>query len=263
MATPAGSTAYNYSAHGPILPIGSDVLALTAMAAFVGAAPCRRAILLKHFGEAPPDTCGNCDNCIDPPPTIDVTVVAQKLLSAAFRTEMRFGVGHLTDVLAGKETDKVISNGQNHLSVFGIAEADELALIKPVARSLLARDALRADSYGGLSFGPAAKPILIGGEKLVIAVPPKRKAGKRKAADYPHDPGFEALRQWRRDIAEDQGVPPYVVFHDSTLRAVAALRPTSLATLSEIEGIGEKKLEKYGDSLLKAVETIDGHSPAQ
>ncbi|WP_265528268.1 DNA helicase RecQ [Sphingomicrobium marinum] len=235
---------------------------LNAMAAFVEAATCRRAILLKHFGEDPPEICGNCDNCIDPPPTIDVTVVAQKLLSAAFRTEMRFGVGHLADVLAGKETEKVISNGHNHLSVFGIAEDEELALIKPVARSLLARDALRADSYGGLSFGPAAKPILIGGEKLVIAVPPKRKAAKRTAADYPHDPGFEALRAWRRDIATEQGVPPYVVFHDSTLRAVAATRPTTLAMLSQIEGVGDKKLEKYGSSLLKAVEDIDANTPA-
>ena len=101
-------------------------------------------------------------------------MTAQKLLSAAFRTEMRFGIGHLTDVLAGRETDKVLSFGHHRLSVFGIADEEELALVKPVARALLARDALRADDFGGLSFGPAAKAILKGEETVEIVLPPKR-----------------------------------------------------------------------------------------
>src|SRR5438067_1261131 len=125
---------------------------------------CRRAILLRHFGEDPPERCGNCDNCLEPPDTVDVTEVARKLLSAAFRTEMRFGVGHLADVLAGNDSEKVRSFGHHRMSVFGIASADELALIRPVARALMARDALRTDAYGGLSFGPGAKPILKGEE---------------------------------------------------------------------------------------------------
>ncbi|MEN3972504.1 DNA helicase RecQ [Sphingomicrobium sp. XHP0235] len=227
---------------------------LNALAAFVEAATCRRAILLRYFGEDPPETCGNCDNCLDPPKTIDVTVVAQKLLSAAFRTEMRFGVGYLKQVLAGDDNEKVRSNGHHALSVFGIMDADELALVQPVSRALIARDALRADAYGGLSFGPGAKPILKGERELVIAVPPKRTGRTRRAAeDFPPDPVFDALREWRRDVAKEQGVPPYVVFHDSTLRAVAATRPDTLSALARIEGVGEKKLERYGTGLLTAL----------
>ena len=226
---------------------------LNMLAAFVEAATCRRAILLKHFGEDPPEQCGNCDNCLEPPATIDVTTVAQKLLSAAFRTEMRFGAAHLEAVLGGDDNEKVRQFGHHRLSVFGIMEAEELALVKPVARSLLARDALRADEYGGLSFGPGAKPILKGEQKLVIAVPPKRVRRKRGGADYPHDPLFEALREWRRARAKEQGVPPYVIFHDSTLREVAARQPISLTELSKIEGIGDTKLERHGESLLSAL----------
>ena len=227
---------------------------LNALAAFVEAATCRRAILLRHFGEEPPEVCGNCDNCLEPPATVDVTRVAQKLLSAAFRTEMRFGVAHLEAVLGGNDNEKVRQFGHHRLSVFGIMEAEELALVKPVARSLMARDALRADEYGGLSFGPGAKPILKGEQALVIAVPPRRARRPRgRQADFPHDPLFEALRGWRRDQAKERGVPPYVIFHDSTLRDIAARRPASLRELSAIEGIGDTKLERHGESLLDAL----------
>src|SRR5688572_20674178 len=215
---------------------------LNALAGFIEAATCRRAILLRHFGEDPPAACGNCDNCLDPPATIDVSDVARKLLSAVFRTEMRFGVAHLAAVLGGDDNEKVRQFGHHKLSVFGIMDGEELALVRPVARSLMARDALRADEYGGLSFGPGAKPILKGEEQLVIAVPPPRtRRARQRGADLPHDPLFEALREWRRDRAKEQGVPPYVIFHDSTLREVAARKPASLAALSAIEGIGDTK----------------------
>ncbi len=228
---------------------------LNTLAAFVEAATCRRAILLRHFGEDPPATCGNCDNCLAPPETIDVTEVARKLLSAAFRTEMRFGVAHLAAVLGGDASEKVRQFGHHKLSVFGIATADELALVRPVARALMARDALRADDYGGLSFGPAAKPILKGEETVVIAVPPKRvrKARRGGVPEGTHDPLFEALREWRRDTAKEAGIPPYVIFHDSTLRAVVAARPGSLRELGHIEGVGETKLARYGEALLGAL----------
>jgi len=228
---------------------------LNALAAFVEAATCRRAILLRHFGEEPSESCGNCDNCIDPPATMDVTTVAQKLLSAAFRTQMRFGVGHLAAVLGGDDNEKVRQFGHHKLSVFGIMGAEELALVRPVARSLLARDALRSDDYGGLSFGPGAKAILKDEQQLVIAVPPKRqrRSRSRSGADLPHDPLFERLREWRRDRAREQGVPPYVIFHDSTLREIAASKPSTLSALSEIEGIGDTKLQRHGESLLGAL----------
>ncbi|MBA3510521.1 DNA helicase RecQ [Sphingomonas sp.] len=226
---------------------------LNALAAFVEAASCRRAILLRHFGEQPPQACGNCDNCLWPPATIDATEVARKLLSAAFRTEMRFGVAHLADVLAGNDSEKVRGFGHHRLSVFGIASPDEQALVRPVARALIARDALRADAYGGLSFGPAAKPILKGEEALTIAVPPPRRKRSRRRVEGPADPMFEALRAVRRDLAAAAGVPPYVVFHDSTLRGIADERPRTLADLSRIQGVGEAKLVRYGEAMLAAV----------
>jgi ATP-dependent DNA helicase RecQ len=228
---------------------------LNALAALVEAPTCRRAILLRHFGEDPPEQCGNCDNCLDPPAVIDATEIARKLLSAAFRTEMRFGVGHLADVLAGKDSEKVRSFGHHRLSVFGIASEEELALIRPVARALIARDALRADAYGGLSFGPGARPVLKGEEQLTIAVPPPRKRASRKRFDGPADPLFDALREARRKLAADAGVPPYVIFHDSTLREIAARKPRTLNELSTVEGIGAVKLERYGEAMLAVLST--------
>ena len=226
---------------------------LNALAALVETPGCRRAILLRHFGEDPPERCGNCDNCLDPPATIDATEVARKLLSAAFRTEMRFGVGHLADVLAGNDNEKVRSFGHHRLSVFGIASAEELALLRPVSRALIARDVLRADAYGGLSFGPGARPILKGEQELVIAVPPKRSRNRRRDSSGPADPLFEALREVRRSLAAEAGVPPYVIFHDSTLREIAAVRPASLDELARVNGVGRTKLERYGGAMLAAV----------
>jgi ATP-dependent DNA helicase RecQ len=225
---------------------------LNALASLVETPLCRRAVLLRHFGEDPPERCGNCDNCLDPPATIDATEIARKLLSAAFRTEMRFGVGHLTDVLAGNDTEKVRGFGHHRLSVFGIASPDELALVRPAARALIARDALRADAYGGLSFGPGARPILKGEQELTIAVPPKSKRQRRREMDIA-DPLFDALREARRTLAAEAGIPAYVVFHDSTLREIAAARPTSLSELAQVNGVGRTKLERYGEAMLAAV----------
>ena len=225
---------------------------LNALAALIETPSCRRSVLLRHFGEDPPESCGNCDNCLEPPATIDASEVARKLLSAAFRTEMRFGVGHLADVLAGKETDKVQSFGHHRLSVFGIASDEELALLRPVARQLIARDALRADAYGGLSFGPEARPILKCEKHVVIAVPPKGKRKQRRESG-PADPLFEALREARRALAAKANVPPYVIFHDSTLREIAASRPATLSELAKVNGVGRTKLERYGDAMIAAV----------
>ena len=186
---------------------------------------------------------------------MDATTVAQKLLSAAFRTEMRFGIGHLTDVLAGRETDKVQGFGHHRLSVFGIATEEELALVKPVSRALLARDALRADDYGGLSFGPAAKPILKGEATLEVVLTERRRTRKQRvAADEADNPLFAALRAKRRELASAAGIPPYVIFHDSTLREMAALRPGTLAAMGELSGVGAAKLERYGAAFLEVIE---------
>jgi len=226
---------------------------LNALAALVETPGCRRAVLLRHFGEDPPPSCGNCDNCLDPPKTVDATEVARKLLSAVFRTGSRFGIGHLAEVLAGKDSDKVRGLGHDQLSVFGIASADEIALVRPVSRALIAGDALRADAYGGLSFGPAARAILKGEQSLVIAVPPKSRRADRRRDNWPADPLFDALRETRRSLAAEAGVPAYVIFHDSTLREIAAARPSTLAELGGVSGVGQAKLSRYGEAMLAAV----------
>jgi ATP-dependent DNA helicase RecQ len=231
---------------------------LNALAALVETPSCRRALLLRHFGEEPATGCGNCDNCLQAPATVDATEAARKLLSAAFRTEMRFGITHLTEVLAGNDSERVRSFGHHRLSVFGIADAEELALMKPVARALMARDALRADEFGGLSFGPGAKPLLKGDQTLELVLPTKRKRRSRRdqAANPDGDPLFDALRACRRDLAKQAGVPPYVVFHDSTLREIAELKPQTLTALGRVSGVGSAKLERYGEAFVGVVRSF-------
>ncbi len=235
---------------------------ISALGAFVETAGCRRAILLRHFGEHPPERCGNCDNCLSPPARMDVTQLARKLLSAVYRTGQSFGLGHVEAVLTGSGTEKVRARGHDQLSVFGIVSGEESALIRPVSRALLLRDALDATDHGGLRLGEAARPILRGEAEVAIALPPRREPRRRRgplsamaAAD---DPLFEALRACRRDLARAAGVPPYVICHDSTLREIAALRPGSRAALEEVPGIGARKLALYGDALLAVVAGFEG-----
>lgn len=233
---------------------------LDALAALVETPGCRRAILLRHFDENPPDSCGNCDNCLDPPRVIDATQLARKLLSAIYRTGQSFGLGHIGKVLTGANDERVRQRGHDRLSVFGIVDGEEAALIQPVARSLQARGSVVATEHGGLALGEEARAILKGEHTVAIAQPPARKRGGargtgRGAANIApeDDPLFEKLRELRRNLAREAQVPPYVVFHDATLRAMAAMRPTSLAEMRAIPGIGERKLEAYGEAFLAAI----------
>ncbi len=231
---------------------------LAALAGLVETAGCRRAVLLRHFGENPPETCGNCDNCLSPPARTDLTELARKLLSAVYRTGQMFGVQHLEAVLTGQTNDKVAKLGHDRLSVFGLVEGEEARLIKPVARALLLRGGLDQTEHGGLALGPAARPILKGEAAFEIAVPPKSKREARRGRDANpvNDPLFEALRACRRTLAEDAGVPPYVIFHDATLREMAAARPASRSDLARLTGIGTKKLEAYGDAFLAVIRVV-------
>lgn len=233
---------------------------ITAMGALVETGGCRRAVLLRHFGEDPSTTCGNCDNCLAPPATIDATATAQKLLSAIYRTGQSFGLGHIEAVLTGKTNERIVQNGHDALSVFGIVEAEEAALLKPVSRALMVHDALETNEHGGLMFGPAARPFLRGEEIVSLVLPPARpKRGRRNAEANPlGDPLFDALRACRRELAMEIGVPPYVIFHDSTLRDMAQKRPGSLADLSHISGIGERKREAYGQAFLNVIGAFEG-----
>ena len=230
---------------------------LQALGALVETAGCRRRILLRHFGEQLTDDCGNCDNCLTSPDAVDATETARKFLSAVFRTGQTFGAGYVEQVLLGQSTERSMTNGHEGLSVWGIVDGAEEALLKPVGRALLLRDALRTNHHGGLEFGPGARGILKGGDRLALVVPPRRERRPRRgaapAADAADTPLFEALRTLRRDLAKDGGVPPYVVFHDSVLRDMAARRPASRAELALLSGIGARKLDLYGEAFLKAI----------
>jgi len=231
---------------------------VSALGGLVETGTCRRAILLRHFGEDPPATCGNRDNCLTPPASIDASQTAQKFLSAVYRTGQSFGVGHIEQVLTGATTDKIRERGHDKISVYGIVAGEETALLRPVSRALLVRDALQTNEHGGLELGPNARPILRGEEAVSLVLPPRRESRRKSArnghADNPvGDPLFDALRTCRRELAQEAGVPPYVVFHDSTLREMAEQKPTSLAELGHISGVGQRKLDAYGDAFLAAI----------
>jgi len=229
---------------------------LDMLAALVETPTCRRAILLSHFGENPPAACGNCDNCLAPPNVTDATETARKVLSAVYRTGQSFGFGHIQKVLTGSADERVENRGHDRLSVFGIVEGEEAVLLQPLSRALQARGALVSTEHGGLALGGNAPAILKGEQSVEIVIPPKRgRKGKRGGAtpNPVGDPLFDALRELRRELAVQGQVPPYVIFHDATLREMATARPATIAELGQIGGVGAKKLEAYGDAFLTVI----------
>ena len=234
---------------------------LGALAMLVETAGCRRALLLRHFGEDPPLACGNCDNCLDAPGVADTTETARKLLSAVYRTGQSFGFGYLEKVLTGVADERVMARGHDQLSVFGIVTAEEAHLLRPLARALQARGSLVPTEHGGLALGGDAKAILTGEASVLIALAPKResrpesrrRADRSGAVNPVGDPLFDALRALRRELAEQAGVPPYVIFHDAVLREMASARPADRAAMGEISGVGARKLEAFGDAFLGVI----------
>jgi len=238
---------------------GGERARLDALANLVETPGCRRAVLLRHFGEDPPQRCGNCDNCLEAPGVVDATELARKLLSAVYRTGQSFGFGHVQKVLTGAADERVVQRGHDKLSVFGIVGEDEARLLQPLSRALQARGSLVATEHGGLRLSGDAMAILKGERPVAIVQPPKAERASRKgrgagAASNPvGDPLFEALRELRRELAAQAQVPPYVIFHDATLREMAAARPATLAELAGIGGVGARKLEAYGDAFLAVI----------
>ena len=235
---------------------------LAALGALVETAGCRRAVLLRHFGEDPPQHCGNCDNCLQPPKSVDATVVAQKYLSAVARTRQTYGAGYIESVLLGQSSERSRELRHDKLSVFGIVEGKEARLLKAVHRALLLRGALLPTQHGGLMLGPEARSFLKGEEPLDLVLPVDRpKGGRRRKAggnddQTPNpvgDPLFDALRALRSTLAKRQQVPAYVIFHDSVLREIAETKPQTLAELGGVAGIGAKKLDAYGEAFLETV----------
>ena len=235
---------------------------LDAMLALCETIECRRVQLLNYFGQSSA-ACGNCDTCLSPPESWDGTVPAQKLLSTVVRLQrernQRFGAGHLIDILLGRENDRIRSNRHDELRTFGIgAELSEQEW-RGVVRQLLAQGLLAVQGeYGTLGITEASAAVLAGERAVHLRREPERpvKRAKRSAgAELPEQaqPLFERLREWRAGVAREQGVPAYVIFNDATLRGVALTEPTSIEQLAEISGVGEKKLEAYGEAVLGVV----------
>ena len=227
---------------------------LDALLGLCETAGCRRVRLLSYFGEESVP-CGNCDTCLAPPETWEATDAARKALSVIYRTGQRFGAVHLIDVLLGRPTDRVSQWNHDKLAVFGIgADLDEATWCS-VFRQLVALGYARPDhdAFGGLRLTAASRPVLKGEQRVEMRrqAPVSRKKKKSKGTVHASNPLFERLKAWRAEQARAQSVPPYVVFHDSTLSAIAAVQPRDLETLSTIGGIGTKKLERYGPALLR------------
>jgi ATP-dependent DNA helicase RecQ len=240
---------------------------LDALLAFAESTRCRRQQLLAYFGETLEQPCGNCDNCLDPPPTWDATEAAQKALSCAYRTGQRFGVGYLIDVLLGKDNERIIARGHEHLSVHGIGTGLDARQWRGVFRQLVARGLLSPDleGYGALRLTAAAHPVLRGDETILLRREPDRAqrrasrranaSGNRRSLDIaPHEEAlWNALRDTRAKLAREQGVPAYVIFHDATLYAMLRERPQDREALAAVSGVGAHKLERYGAQFLSVL----------
>ena len=237
---------------------------LNALLGFCETASCRRQVLLGYFGERDHPPCGNCDTCLDPPRSWDGLVVAQKALSAVARTGERFGVEYLTDVLLGNRTERVAQFGHDRLKTFGVGTELDKRQWRSVFRQLVAQGHLDVDieGHGGLRLGESAREVLRGG----IAVPLREEAAQRKRtsraraaqpavgiAAGPDEALWQKLRAKRLALAREQGVPPYVIFHDTTLLEMVRQRPRDRAALTLIPGIGRSKLERYGDIFLELI----------
>jgi ATP-dependent DNA helicase RecQ len=241
---------------------------LDAMLALCETVQCRRAQLLGYFGERSA-ACGACDTCLSPPESWDGTVAAQKLLSAVFRLQrerhQRFGAGHVIDILLGRQTAKIVQHGHASLTVFGVGTELREPEWRGVVRQLLAQGLLAVESdYGTLTLTETSAAVLRSQHQVLLRREPERAARPAKArrgvsaadgtaaAELPAEAAgrFEQLRAWRAATAKEQGVPAYVIFHDATLRDIAATQPSSLAALGKVSGVGETKLAKYGQQVL-------------
>ena len=239
---------------------------LDAMLGLCETTGCRRARLLAYFGESrePGWRCGNCDTCLAPPSSYDGTEPMRKLLSAIYRCGQRFGGQHVIDVLRGSASEKVSRFGHDRLSVFGIGADIDAQQWRGILRQGIAGGLIRVDHarYGALALAPEARPVLRG-ERSVMLRESARPSGRSRArrGERPRDDApatlddagqacFERLRAWRAHTARERGVPPYVIFHDRTLQALATQRPARLSELDHVTGIGEKKRDDYGEALI-------------
>jgi ATP-dependent DNA helicase RecQ len=243
-------------------------LKLDALLGYCESTACRHQTILRYFGESHPGACGQCDNCLHPVETWQATQVAQMALSCVYRTGQRFGVGHLIDVLMGKVTPQVERFGHEKVSTFGIGKTLNQAQWSGVYRQLIAAGFLETDlsGYGGLHLTESARPVLKGEQEVWLrrdAEPEKRMSKAERSARAKEafegandDPLWQALKAKRLELAREQGVPPYVIFHDSTLLEIHNRKPQTLDEMGQISGIGQAKLQKYGNEFLQVIEEM-------
>lgn len=232
---------------------------LNAMLGFCEITTCRRQTLLRYFGEEMQEPCGNCDTCLAPAETWDGTEACRKALSVVFRSDQRFGVNHLIDVLRGGNTDKIFQFNHQNLSVYGIGSDLDNNQWRSVFRQLVARGYLSVDldRYGALRLEEKCRPLLRGEENIELRKDTKLKIAKQRTkvqlAPEIDVALWEALRDCRRDFADELGVPPYVVFHDSTLQEMCLRMPRNMEEFEVLSGVGERKLEKYGPEFIRVI----------
>ncbi len=248
---------------------------LDALLTYCEAATCRRQLLLAYFGEERNEPCGNCDICLNPPRVRDATREAQMALSAAIRTGNRFGAAHLTDVLLGQPTEKVVGMGHHLLPTFGVGKGHDEKTWRGLIRQLVSLGHLEAGEHHGLSATGKSRALLRGETTLMLredSLLPRERVRKRDRdasrpgrapVDAQDAPLFEALRTWRLQLARQKAVPPYAIFSDATLKAICELRPGSAATLGTVSGVGQRKLAEYGEDVLNIVREHSGSDRAR
>jgi ATP-dependent DNA helicase RecQ len=233
---------------------------LNAMLGLCEITSCRRQSLLKYFNEELPEPCGNCDTCLEPVATWDGTEAARKALSVVYRTGQRFGVNHLIDVLRGSEGERILQYDHHKLPTWGVGKDLDNNQWRSVFRQLVARGYLRVDMerFGALCLEEKCRALLRGDEAIKLRKDAPRKAAKQHTRNVlPDDIDvalWEALREQRRTLAEDQGVPPYVIFHDRTLQEMCVNMPRSAQEFGRLTGVGERKLGKYGEAFIGVIE---------
>ena len=240
---------------------------LEALLAVCETADCRRKTILAHFGEAHPGSCGNCDTCLSPVASWDGTEVAIKAMAAIYRTGQRFGAGHVIDVLTGKTTEKTTRFGHDKLPVFGAGKDTDTRTWQSVLRQITAAGLVLVDhgGHGALVLGEGARAVFRHERIVTLRKDRPKKAedvrrSLQRAVDLPPAEArlFDALRAERSRLARLQGVPPYVIFHDATLKAMAVARPATRAQMIDLPGVGKTKLDHYGEAFLAVIATDEG-----
>ncbi len=223
---------------------------------------CRRQTLLEYFDESLDQPCGHCDNCLEPPPTWDATESARKALSCVYRTGQRFGVNYVIDVLMGKPHERITRNHHDQISTWNIGDELSNNQWRSLFRQLLVYGYIESDSdqHGGLRLTPRANPLLRGEESLKLREVPRsskktRIRADKKPLDAIDQPLFDKLRTLRKTLADENSVPPYVIFHDKTLLEMVTEQPDSLLEMTEINGVGEQKLNRFGEAFLAVIQT--------